>query len=220
MPLRIIPPAVFMIVCASIPAAEPAPDTQKPVILLTGFEPFGRSNFNTSWDIVSRFEGKEIAGHVVKTLKLKVVYDEIDEPLKEAVEKLKPDVVISFGEGTRDIHVERVAANGYHPMKPKDNKRNPPPRERIAPDGPANIESGLRVDAILKALHDAKFRAYDSNDAGGYLCNECFYRLMALKDAPAVRGFVHVPVIKPSDEAGRKELEEAVGVLVRAAVKK
>ena len=209
-----------LIVCAAAFSAEPAPKETKPVILLTGFEPFGKSNFNTSWDIVSRFEGKEIAGHVVKTLQLKVVYDEIDEPLKEAVESLKPVAVISFGEGTRHIHVERVAANGYHPMKPKDNKKNPPPRDNVAPDGPARIESGLRVDAILKALHDAQFRAYDSNDAGGYLCNECFYRLMALNNAPAVRGFVHLPVIKPSDEAGRKGLEEAVGVIVRTAVEK
>ncbi len=202
--------------CAAISRAEEP--TGKPVILLTGFEPFGGSAYNTSWDVVSKFDGQEIAGHAIKTVRLKVVYDKIGGPLAEAIEKLKPVAVISFGEGTPEIHVEKIARNGYHPAKPPDNDGKAPPRDAIVPGGAQTIRSGLPVDAIIKKLNDAGIKAATSEDAGGYLCNECFYRLMTDKNAPAIRGFVHVPVVPPADEAGRKQLDDAVRIILKSVI--
>ncbi len=192
-----------------------AGDAVKPVILLTGFEPFGGSAFNTSWDVASKLDGQEIGGIVVRTVRLKVGYDKIDGPLAEAIEKLKPAAVVSFGEGTREIHVETVARNGYHASHPLDNEGNAPPREKIVPGAAETIGTGLPAEAILKNLKAAGIKAAASTDAGGYLCNECFYRLMSIKNAPALRGFVHVPVVKPSDEAGRKQLDTALRIIIR-----
>ena len=202
--------------CAAI--SQAGESTNKPVILLTGFEPFGGSSFNTSWDVVSKFDGQEIAGYIIKTVRLKVVYDKIGEPLAEAIEKTKPVAVISFGEGTPEIHVEKIARNGYHPAKPPDNDGNAPPRDAIVPGGAQTIRSGLPADAIVKNLNDAGIKATTSDDAGGYLCNECFYRLMTVKNAPVIRGFVHVPVVPPTDEAGRKQLGDAVRIILKTGV--
>ena len=201
------------IFCAAIARAEEP--TPKPVILMTGFEPFGGSSFNTSWDVVSTFDGQVISGHVIKTVRLKVVYDKIDGPLAEAIEKLKPVAVISFGEGTPEIHVEKIARNSYHPAKPPDNEGKAPPRDAIVPGGAQTIRSGLPADAIVQKLNDAGIKAATSDDAGGYLCNECFYRLMAVKNAPAIRGFVHVPVVPPDKEEARKQLDDAVRIILK-----
>src|SRR5881227_1066640 len=90
---------VFISAC-SIGARKAAAEDAKPIILLTGFEPFGKSDFNTSWNLVKKLEGREIGGFDIKSLQLKVVYDAVDKPLQEAIEKLKPAAVISFGEGS------------------------------------------------------------------------------------------------------------------------
>ena len=202
-------------------AGEATASSMKPVILLTAFEPFGGSSFNTSWDVVSAFEGREIAGHVIRTARLKVVYDAIGGPLAEAIEKTKPVAVVSFGEGTAVVQIERVAKNGYHAARPPDNDGKPPPRATIIPGAAESIPSGLPVDAILaKLAAAAKIQASASSDAGGYLCNECFYRLMAQKNAPATRGFVHLPIVPPSDMARRKQLDAAVRIIVETIVEK
>ena len=208
-----MPANYFLIACVlaagSLAGAEPA----QPVILLTGFEPFGASNFNTSWNVVKRFEGKEIGGCRIRTLQLKVLYDAVEAPLEAAVEKWKPVAVISFGEGTEKIQIERVARNGYHLMKPPDNAGKPPPRDEIKPGGKTTLPSGLPLN-LAEKLRARQIVFAESDDAGGYLCNECFYRLMALEGAPATRGFVHLPVVKPEDEKGMGELEAAVKVIV------
>jgi pyrrolidone-carboxylate peptidase len=172
--------ALFLATFVSIDvlAGEPAPSSAKPVILLTAFEPFGGSPFNTSWDVVSLFEGREIAGYVIRTAKLRVVYDAIGGPLAEAIEKTKPVAVISFGEGSTEVQIERVARNGYHQRKPRDNEGKPPPRTAIITDG----------------------------------------RLMAQKNAPSVRGFVHLPIVPPIDTTRRKQLDEAVQIIVKTVI--
>ena len=199
-------------------SGEGNPAATKPVILLTGFEPFGGSSFNTSWDLVSPLDGQEIDGYVIRTVKLKVVYDEIGGPLTAAIERLKPAAVISFGEGTKTVQVERVARNGYHPQKPLDNLGKTPPREKIVPGAADEIPTGLPVDPILEKLHAAGIPAAASTDAGGYLCNECFYRLMLVKGTPTVRGFVHVPVVPPKDFERRKPLLMAIPIIVKTVI--
>ncbi|MEI6235213.1 MAG: pyroglutamyl-peptidase I [Planctomycetota bacterium] len=209
--------AVFALVMMAVCSAE-EPAATKPVILLTGFEPFGGSTFNTSWMAVSQFEGQVVAGHTIKTAQLKVVYDKIDGPLAAEIEKLKPVAVISFGEGSAFIQLERTARNGYHPQKPKDNEGKVPPRDAIVPGAPNEIPTGLPVDSIIGKLNTAGIKATDSTNAGGYLCNECFYRLMSIKSASATRGFIHVPVVQPGNTAGRRQLRDALRIIITTVI--
>lgn len=207
-------------------AAEPATEQAKPVILLTGFEPFGPYAKNASWETARSFDGREIAGHRIVAVKLPVVYDAMGEPLQKAIEQHKPAIVISFGVGTPVVQVELTARNGYHPLLPKDNKGQPPPREKIAPEGAAEIPTQLPAEAIVKALQAARIGAWKSQDAGGYLCNECFYRLLStqLKDHKfAARGFVHVPDFGSQDPAGGEytpeKLRQAAQIIIETTVK-
>jgi pyroglutamyl-peptidase len=178
-----------------VACAEPAPSAPR-TVLLTAFDPFGGRDVNESWEAVRVLEGETIAGRRIATKRLPVVYDAIDAPLREAIARTKPEAVISFGVGTHFVQVEGLARNAYHPQRPLDNAGKPPPRELVDPKGPDTIRTELPTDAILAALEKAKIGAQGSHDAGGYLCNECFYRLMAIDPREAgtrVRGFVHVP---------------------------
>lgn len=197
---------------------------EKPVLLLTGFEPFGGAALNASWETVKTFQGKEIAGHRIETALLPVVYDEMAAPLQDAFAKHKPAAVICFGVGSRVMQVETLARNSYHPAKPRDNKKQPPPRSEIAPGAAAEIPTALPADEILAALHAAEISARKSDDAGGYLCNECFYRVMSIKDGPAIRGFVHVPDFGTRDKSGgaftAEKLIRAVEIIIETTLKK
>ena len=189
-----------------------------PVVLLTAFEPFGGRPTNTSWEAIKDFEGTTIAGHVVRTALLPVVYDDMAKPLDDAIAASKPDAVVSFGEGREVIDVERVAKNGYHRSRPLDNAKKPPPRARIVETGKAEVATGLPAEAIVKALLDAKIQARTSDDAGGYLCNECFYRLVSRENAPARRGFVHVPVAGTKNPLGGTYTVDVLKNAVRVVV--
>ena len=204
-------------------AEDQAGQPAKPVLLLTGFEPFGGAKVNASWETVKTFQSQELHGYRVETLLLPVVYDEMDKPLQEALAKHKPALVISFGVGTKVIQVETIARNSYHPLKPLDNKAKPPPRNEIIPGGSVEIKTALPADAIVAALKTAPIGAKTSTDAGGYLCNECFYRLMSSKAGPSVRGFIHVPELGWKDPAGGvfdlEKLKRAVEVIVETTVR-
>jgi pyroglutamyl-peptidase len=213
--------AVAVVLGASLGGRASEPRAA-PVALVTAFEPFGGASVNASWEAVKALDGETIAGHRVAVALLPVVYDEMAAPLEAAVARHRPSVVVSFGLGRGVIHVERVARNGYASVRPKDNKGREPPRAEVVPAGRSQLPSGLPVDEILAALSRAGLSAEASDDAGGYLCNECFYRLMSLDSAAGkairARGFVHLPAIDAPNPAGGtytiERLREAVRIVV------
>jgi len=190
------------------------------VCLLTGFEPFGENESNASWEILKPLSGQTIAGYRIVTAQLPVVYNELARPLLEAIERNKPELVICFGLGGPLVDVELLAHNSYDRKLPLDNKMRPPPRAEILTGGQAEIPTQLPVTEILRALKAARIGARESRDSGGYLCNECFYRLMALPAAPFIRkrGFVHVPAVGEANPEGGtftlEKLKEAVRIIV------
>jgi pyroglutamyl-peptidase len=213
---------LLAVAVAGLSCARREPHERAPVALLTAFEPFGGGTVNASWEAVKAFDGQTIAGHRVVAVRLPVVYDEMAGPLEAAVERHEPAIVVSFGLGGGVIHVERVARNAYSAARPKDNLGREPPRGDVVPAGRPEIPSGLPVDAILAALRREGLHAEASDDAGGYLCNECFYRLMTL-GSPAgkairARGFVHVPAIDAPNPAGGTYSIERLRAAVRVVV--
>ncbi|HXR11022.1 MAG TPA: hypothetical protein VN770_01900 [Gaiellaceae bacterium] len=174
-------------------------------VLVTGFEPFGGSDVNTSQQIV------EAIGGVV----LPVSYARVADALVEAVRAADPGVVICFGQADRNaISVERFALN-LDGSESEDNDGVVSAAE-IDPDGPVAYRSTLPVDAIVAAVLAEGIPAEASRSAGGFLCNRAFYVLMSLleRERPGTSGgFVHVPEDMPSEE-----LVRAARVIVAACV--
>lgn len=220
--------AALAAACARGDGAPPAA-VPVPVVLVTGFEPFAGADVNASWEAVRVLEGRTVAGHRVVLARLPVVYDAVEKPLLDAIETHRPRVVVCFGQGHPVVRVERTARNAYDPRLVADEAGRPPPRSEIVPGGAATLPTALPADAILAALAREGIHAEASDDAGGFLCNECFYRLMrptAAGSAGALvrverRGFVHVPAIGAEDASGPpwtlERIRRAVEVVVETA---
>lgn len=201
------------------------------MILLTGFEPFGGDSSNPSWAAV--LEAQEILrseGHDVEALELPCVFGESAAVLREAVERLRPELVICVGlAGGRDrLSLERVAINCDDARIP-DNAGNRPIDEPVVPEGPAAYFSTLPVKSALRALQIAGIRAEVSQTAGTYVCNHVFYALMhelAGAVPPRARGgFIHVPYDEarlPQGSAtpgmATRDMGRGIAVVVRAAL--
>jgi pyroglutamyl-peptidase len=70
-------------------------------------------------------------------------------------------------------------------------------------DGPPSLLTPIDVPAVIRALGLRGVDASPSEDAGGYVCNDLYYRLLHAEIAPTL--FVHVP-----------DLPEALGHLPEA----
>jgi pyroglutamyl-peptidase len=158
-------------------------------ILVTGFERWGEHDSNPSQLVAERLGG----------VVLPVSYARATEALRAAIDERNPEIVIGFGLAeTRDtVSIERFAHN-LDESSTTDNDAANGSGAEIDPAGPLALRSTLPVDAIVAALNDAGIPAEVSRDAGGFLCNHVFYRLLQLRSG----GFVHVPplTVLPEDE--------------------
>jgi pyroglutamyl-peptidase len=200
-----------------------------PVVLLTGFEPFGGEALNPSWEAVRALQGARIGGHRIEARCLPVVFGAALVRLRKAIAETKPALVICVGQagGRAQLSLERIAINVDDARAP-DNAGNSPIDAPIVADGPAGYFSTLPIKRLRAALQRAGIPAEVSQTAGTYVCNHVFYGLMhALRKRRGVRGgFVHIPYSpeQAAHHAGAASLPTetvtaALRIIVRTALK-
>jgi pyroglutamyl-peptidase len=167
-----------------------------PVVLVTGFEPFGGELVNPSWESVRVLQGARIDGHRVEARCLAVAFGESLQQLRHAIAELQPTLIICVGQagGRAQVSLERVAINVDDARIP-DNLGQCPVDTAVIAEGPAAYFSTLPIKRLLGELNRAGIPAEVSQSAGTYVCNHVFYGLMHhLKGQLARRGgFVHIP---------------------------
>ncbi|MDX7999080.1 pyroglutamyl-peptidase I [Xenorhabdus sp. Reich] len=168
-------------------------------ILVTAFEPFGGESINPSWEAVRPLQGCQIDGAHVEVCQLPCVFDTSLEHLYAAIERVKPEVVISIGEaGSRtNITVERIGININDASIP-DNAGKKPIDTPVIINGPAAYFSTLPIKSIVSDLRKSGIPANISQTAGTFVCNHVMYGLLHYLNQhyPAVRGgFIHVPYL-------------------------
>ncbi len=179
-------------------AGDYGPAPERPVVLLTGFAPFGGRPRNASWDAIKPLNERKIDGAEIRCIELPVEWGRVRAPLADAIDALKPKAVICLGEGRLGtFSIESVARNAVAPHP--DNAKKLPGRTFVIEDAPKSYISKLPIAKILDALtlKPGGFRIQKSENAGKYLCEECFFTLMhlgteRLKESEP-HGFVHVP---------------------------
>jgi pyroglutamyl-peptidase len=207
---------VFLSVLVALAAGAVAVETlRRPVarrtILVTGFGPFGGYETNPAWESARVLDGVVVGDALVRVARLDVVYDVAAEQLQRAVAAVRPDLVLCLGVAPDDrIRVETTARNRDRCPHP-DNAGVVRADDPIRPDGPDAMPTRLPVERILAALQAHGFEAVPSQDAGGYLCNHVFYRLLD-GIGPSVAGFVHVPELGATWDIER--LSKAVRLVV------
>lgn len=178
-------------------SASPA-ERSLPSVLVTGFDPFGGSAVNPSWDAVHALHGRVIAGHRIVGGEIPTVFGASLLRLEGLMEEHEPRLVICTGQagGRGAISLERVAINVIDARIP-DNTGAKPIDVPILPQGPAAYFTTLPIKAMLQALMDNGVRAEVSQTAGTFVCNQTFYGLMHLLAQPRWQGtrggMIHVP---------------------------
>jgi len=185
-------------------------------VLLTGFEPFGGETTNPSWSTVQEVARTWSGPENVVAVELPVDFAAVDRALLDALERVRPDLVICVGQagGTATLAVERIAINVDDARIP-DNHGSQPIDEPIVADGPAAYFSTLPIKAVVAELDRLGVAAVVSQTAGTYTCNHVFYRLMHTLEGTDVRGgFVHVP-FAPEQTVGTTTASMPIETMVR-----
>lgn len=183
-------------------------------VLVTGFDPFGGSHVNPSWDAIHALDGREMRGHRIVGGEIPTVFGASLLRLEALMEEHQPRLVVLTGQagGRGAISLERVAINVNDARIP-DNMGAKPIDVPIVADGPAAYFTSLPIKAMLQALLDAGVRAEVSQTAGTFVCNQTFYGLMHLLARPrwqGVRGgLIHVPWL-PEQGQPSMRLDEVV----------
>lgn len=198
-------------------------------ILITGFDPFGGESINPALEAVKLMKD-EIAGAKIVKLEIPTVFGKSVEKVHEAMQKEKPDVVLSIGQagGRFGVTPERVAINVDDARIP-DNEGNQPVDTPIFADGEPAYFSSLPVKAMVEAIKAKGLPSSLSNSAGTFVCNHVMYGVLYYihKQFPGVRGgFIHVPFI-PSQVVAKAnvpsmalaDITESLEAAVEAIVK-
>ncbi len=153
---------------------------RKPVILLTGFEPFGSHRRNSSWE-AARIAARRLGADVVLA-RLPVDHVRAAQALTALLVRHHPDACLLTGlaAGPR-LRVERVA------------RRH---RTLGGPDVPARLHGDWPVSESGLALRLAKLPFRISHSAGHYVCNSTYWALLNFRmnhGWPRYAAFLHVP---------------------------
>lgn len=177
-------------------------------VLLTGFEPFGKQTVNPSWEAVKAVSERPGKNILVKKFCLPVEYDRCFTDLAGIMETLCPDAVICLGvAGRREAVTPEYVAVNIKDSPMADNAGRICVFEPIVEEGESALYTGLPLPEVLDVLHAAGVPAAPSFDAGTYVCNNLFYRLMdhiRHGHKKRIGGFIHVPpaeAVSPRDVA-------------------
>lgn len=168
-------------------------------VLVSAFEPFGGEARNSSCEALDGFLARSPQDPELATVVLPVVYNAAGEKLIDVAMSFDPHAVIVLGQGggQPEVRLERVARNVVSAPSP-DEAGHRPLGDEVVRGGPAQYPSSLPIQPLLDGLRDAGFPAAVSHDAGGFVCNHVFYRLMHLiteQQSTAFGGLIHLPCL-------------------------
>jgi pyroglutamyl-peptidase len=176
----------------------------EPVVLATGFSVFpGAPENPTAWAMeeIER-SGWRPEGARLVTRTLAVAFDVWEKEYGALLEATRPHAAVGFGLSARasGIQLESTARNQLTMDRP-DALGARAASSQLTQEGAAVFPTALPFAAIAGALQAARIPLGRSDDAGDYICNLLFYRLMAhaATHGPAVAGFVHVPSFETLD---------------------
>ncbi|MBI2943367.1 MAG: pyroglutamyl-peptidase I [Candidatus Wallbacteria bacterium] len=167
-----------------------------PKILVTGFNRFGKLEFNPTEQMMVevRRSCEQLTGCRVVAAVLPTEFDASGRRLRELLGEHEPDSLLGFGVSAKAgaFLLERFAVNIDDAREP-DNAGHAPAGRPIVPGGPAAYVSTLPLERIHRALERARVPVAYSNHAGTYVCNHVFYLAChEMRGRPC--GFVHVPL--------------------------
>ena len=167
-----------------------------PIIIVTGFAPFGGEKINPSWEVARDLDGDVIDGLQVKSIRLPVNCVRAARRVATGIVRYRPRALLGLGQarGRPALSLERIAINLF---QQKDDGRfdGRSDGQPVVADGPDAYFTRLPIAAILRTLGKRKVPASVSLSAGVYACNAAMYAaLHAMRRRPNLPvGFIHLP---------------------------
>jgi pyroglutamyl-peptidase len=155
------------------PSGSAAAD--RPVILLTGFEPFGEGRpANSSWEGIKALDGRDWHGYRLVARQMHVAWGSPLAELQTWIAAYRPVAIFSFGQGAPGAFaIESRAANARG--NAADNNGQRPPSPTIVAGGPNEVRATIDHAKLSQALTKKGYPARVSDQAGAYLCEETLY---------------------------------------------
>lgn len=160
---------------SALPAETEIETDERPVIYVTGFEPFPPHAVNASQRAVERLRetgiGEELGASLVVEV-MKVEYDYVSKVIPKRWKELRPKLVVHVGVSSQvcTLTLEQVSHNcGYNR---KDNCNSVPHREVCVQGGEDMLQSEIRMDLVTCAINrdtNLKLSSAKSTDAGSVL---------------------------------------------------
>jgi pyroglutamyl-peptidase len=175
-------------------------------VVIAGFGPFPGAPSNPSGRLATAlarrrrpaFAGVEMTSHVFAT-----AYAAVDRDLPKLLAE-KPDAVLIFGVAARRryISIERRARNARSPLLPDVNGYRP--ENAVIERGKVRALSGNGPFAsLLNAVRRTALPARLSHDAGSYLCNYAYWRVLRhVRNGRPLVQFVHIPWVALTPRRG------------------
>lgn len=186
----------------------------KDIVLLSGYEPFGKAKTNNSWIIAKAVaeKFKNSDSIEVHTCLLPTTYAGGYPKLEECFGQLPaaPALVLSLGEGPCVLNLETQVYNMDHNPagngNAADNAGVRRVRQTILPDGPFNLGLRLDVGALYCSLSKTERDFVEvSATPGNFVCNNSAYQFTnAHPEVPY--SFAHVTSQACKKEAPKRAL--------------
>ena len=185
-------------------------------VILTGFEPFGGSDVNSSWETAVRVKQLPHTGIELDVLQLPVSFKRAGKAIREILQTKRPDILVMLGQRGKgqSIDIERIAVNLMDSANP-DNDGYCPQEHMVCAGGKSAYFSNLPVKILRDALLQKNIPAKVSNSAGLYVCNSTYYNALneIEKYSLQVKAvFVHLP--KLSQDFPVELLAESVKTII------
>ena len=166
-------------------------------VLISGFEPFGGSNLNSSQLVVEAISKESFSGLDLFTVVLPVEFGKAADVLLSKVKEIDPEIIIAFGqaEGRKALTPEKIAINLDSARIP-DNAGELRVNKVIIEKGADGYFSTLPIEKMVEAVKACGLESEISLSAGAFLCNHIFYHLQhKLLESGVKSGFVHLPLV-------------------------
>lgn len=166
-------------------------------VLISGFEPFGGCNLNSSQLVVEAISKESFTGLELFTVILPVEFGKAADVLLSKVKEIDPEIIITFGqaEGRKALTPEKIAINLDSARIP-DNAGELRVNKVIIEKGADGYFSTLPIEKMVEAVKECGLESEISLSAGAFLCNHIFYHLQhKLLESGVKSGFVHLPLV-------------------------
>ena len=193
-------------------------------ILITGFEPFGSNNENSSWVVANKVATQNTSGIDIALELMPVSFRSVAKTLRTAVTRHNPDLLIMLGQaGSSDkVRLERIAINMMD-ARNADNDGFIPDEEPINTETPVALFTNTDIKQLYNAIVEQSIPVKISNSCGLYVCNRIYYEaLMLCNEINKMKAiFVHLPLYDGQRDANENQhtlpldkMEKAINVII------